>query len=355
MRDMKKRMWALIFVILGSSYSYGVADMDISGEFNGTFQMGILPTSDRGQSSFLMPSLFVDFEAPLQEGNLLRLTLEGSEQGSSTVDSRFLMRVREAYVNIVHPFVGNQFLRLGLIPQIWQESQYEDVSYRFLGTEAWAITEKWGYLNYSDLGLTYFSEDYDGRYQWALSFSNGEGVREKETGPHKDAALFAQVNLCDVWKVSMNWVYGSYEKYGTQGSRKERQQMLVSYQPSELFQFGLELLRAEDPADAVQDYKMAESVDASGFLGQDVIAEGGSLFAVMGVGSSSEALLRYDYLNAVTSAKEKDLRTAMIAYVYRWTDDMKLALAFDQTQYGSQFRAGVRDRSKVEVATQIFF
>lgn len=355
---MKISIWVLFFLFFSGGRSWASTNVDVSGEVNTVFTAGILPTSERGSSAFTMPSLFLDLEVPLQENNLLHFTLDGSEQNTTSSDTRFQVRAREAYVSLMMPFQTVQSVRFGLVPQLWQEFQYENYSYRFLGKDAWAITEKWGYLNFSDLGLTYLSEDSEdseGFFNWALSFTNGEGVREKEMGPHKEASLHMRWTPDELWSASFQYVYGGYEKYGTSGSKKERIQAAVQYQMNENCLWGLELLRAVDPADAIKDYKMAEGVDVSDFLGQDIIGQGGSLSLTISAGSFMELFLRYDYLNTLLAAPGKDLKTALVAWSYRWTEDVKLALAFDHTQYGDQFAPGTRDRSKAEIATQVFF
>lgn len=268
---------------------------------------------------------------------------------------RFDLKVREAYSDVVSIFQGLHGLRFGLIPQTWQEAQYENWSYRFLGPSAWAITEKWNYLNYSDLGFSYMSQLPADLGEWALNVTNGEGTREKETGPRKEATLFFRLLPDEAWSASLAYVYGSYEQYGSDVAKKERIQALLTYRVDEEFIVGLEYLRSQDPADAITLYKMAEGVDVTSLTGKAVTGQAGSLFAVVSTGTRTELLLRLDYLNSVEGAPGKDLKMILTGLGYRMTDDIKLALSIDHTQYGEDFAAGVRDRSKLALAGQVLF
>ncbi|KHD87466.1 MAG: hypothetical protein OM95_14345 [Bdellovibrio sp. ArHS] len=351
---MKKYSGALLFLLFASLQAKALSDIEISGEVDVTASVWQLPTGERGNSAFNVPSLFLDLEAPLKDDNLLVLTLEGSEQEVNS-EERFEMRVREAYLDLVSEFSGMHALRVGLIPQTWQEAQYEQYGYRFLGTDAWAPTEKWKYLNYSDLGFSFMSQLPQDWGEWAFNLANGEGANEKEKGSHKEAALFARFTLWSPLSVSFNYVRGSYDKYSGSMALKERIQALLEYQKEESWLAGLELLLTKDPADALSDYKMAEGVDVTDFLGQSVDGRGASFYTVISTGPKAEVLLRYDYLDALASEDGKDLQTVIVSLGYQVTEDIKAALAVDHTRYAENYAPGVRDRSKVELAAQVLF
>jgi hypothetical protein len=351
---MKKHiLWALFFSFM-CSRAVALSEVEFSGEMDITASVWNLPTGERGNSSFTMPSLFLNFDAPLQEGNLVVVRFEGSEEKSLSQE-RFDVKVREAYLDVVSIFEALHGLRCGLVPQTWQEAQYETWGYRFLGTTAWAITEKWKYLNYSDLGFSYMSAMSEDDGEWAFTLTNGEGAQEKELGPRKEAALFVRLTPSQSWTTSFNYVFGGYEKYGSEVNRKERIQALIIYQPDEVWLWGLEYLKAQDPADALREYGMAEGVDVVALTGKTVTGQGGSIFTVISTGEKSELMLRYDYMNVVEGVAGKDMRTSLAALGYQATEDMKISLAVDHTAYGSDFAPGVRDRSKLEFAAQVHF
>lgn len=351
---MKKRILGTLFFFFMGSQAFAVSALELSGEMNITASIWNLPTGERGNSSFAIPSLFVNVEAPLQEGNLAVVKFEGSEEKSSSTE-RFDVKVREAYLDVVSVFEALHGLRFGLIPQTWQEAQYEAGSYRFLGTTAWAITEKWKYLNHSDLGFSYMSSLSMADGEWAFTVTNGEGPQEKEVGPRKQATLFIHLQPSDSWTTSFNYVYGSYEKYGSEVSKQERIQALITYQSEGIWRWGLEYLRAQDPADALRDYKMAEEVDVVALTGKTVTGQGGSIFTVVTTSEKSEIMLRYDYLDVVEGVPGKDMRTTLAAWGFQMTEDLKMSLAVDYTGYGSEFAPGARDRSKMELAAQVLF
>lgn len=346
--------FALIATFIFNSKARALSEVEVSGELDITGSIWTLPTGERGNSSFAVPSLFLNFDVPLQEDNLLVLTLEGSEEKSSSVE-RFDVKVREAYLDVVSLFPDMRGLRLGLIPDTWQQAYYELWNYRFLGNTAWSLTEKWKYQNYSDLGVSLMSEFDQGGGEWAVSLSNGEGAREKETGPHKEFSAFLRVYTHSPWTFTANYVRGNYEKYGEDVGLKERIQALVVYQYDDGPVVGLEFLATKDPADAIRDYGMTDGLDVLAQTGRAVSGEGGSLFTVFKTGPLAEVMLRYDYFNAVKGEDGKDLQTVQGALGYQVTEDIRAALVLDHTRYGGAFAAGTRDRSKVEFATQVLF
>jgi hypothetical protein len=351
---MKKYIYLFLFCIFVGSSAQALSEVEFGGELDVNLALWNLPTGQRGDSAFQVPTLFLDFNSPLKNDNLLVLRLEGSEEQTSTTTERFAVKVREGYLDLVSIFRGMRALRIGLIPQVWQEAQYESYSYRYLGREAWGITEKWNYLAPSDMGLSFMSEMPADLGEYAISFANGEGVREKEQGPHKEFSLFMRFVFGEPWGLNLNYVRGGYERYGEENGTKERIQALLSYQ-KENAGAGLELLFTQDPAEAFADYNMAEGVDVSALSGSAVRGQGASLFTTFKTGPLAEMMLRYDYLNAAAGETGKDLKTALISLSYQVDADIRMAVMTDYTWYGEEFAPGVRDQSKIALATQVLF
>lgn len=350
---MRKNIIYFGLILLVSFQSMALTDIEITGELDVAASLWTLPTAQRGVSAFNVPSFFVKFNAPLKENNALIINFEGSEEKLNSSE-RFNVQVREAYFDLVSPFSEGNAMRCGLIPHPWQEAQYELWSYRFLGKDAWTITEKWKYLNYSDLGFSYVSEMPEDMGEWSLSFTNGEGVGEKETGPHKEASLFARFVLWSPLSFSFNYARGNYELYGEQVGLKERIQAMMAYEEAD-WTLGLEYLATQDPADGIRILKMAEEVDVLAQTGESVRGQGGSLFAIVSTGPKAEMMLRYDYLNTVVGESGKDLQTLMLSLGYQVSEDIKAAISTDYTRYGAEFASGFRDRSKIELAAQVLF
>ncbi|MGZ3770801.1 MAG: hypothetical protein ACXVCP_17345 [Bdellovibrio sp.] len=350
---MKKNIIYVILSFFVSLQASALTDIETTGEVDMAASVWNLPTGERGVSAFGVPSLFLNFGVPLKENNFLDITLEGSEQKLEGTD-RFMVQVRHAYLDVVSPFENGQVLRLGLIPHPWQEAVYEFWPYRFLGRDAWTITEKWKYLNYSDMGLSYISELPQDFGEWSITLTNGEGINRKETGPHKDAFLFARFSFLNPWSLSLGYARGNYEAYGEHLGLKERIHALLVYEQKKSWTVGLEYLEAKDPADAI-DANMVEGVQVTSLLGQAVKGQGGSFFTIISTGPKAELMLRYDYMNAVTDVKGKDLHTIIASLGYQVSDDIKAALSADYTKYGDDYALGFRDRSKIELATQVLF
>lgn len=342
-----------IFVV--SSQAFALADIEISGEADINASIYSLPSSDRGESVFSVPSLLLDFSIPLKEGNLLFVSFEGAEKRDEQ-SKPFTVQTREAYLDLVSIFEGMHGLRLGLIPHAWQEAQYQDWDYRFLGKTGWVITEKWKYLYYSDLGGSFMSELPQDMGEWAFSIVNGQGRDSEEPQPHKDMSLFLRLTKWSPWAVTLGYSRGSYEKYDDTVNLRERIQAAALYRgEDDHWRAGIELLDAHDPADAITDLKMAEGVDVTGLTGQAVHGQGGSLFGIVSTGPKAEVMLRWDYLNAAVGETGKDLNTVMASLAYQVTSDVRAALGADYTKYGENYGKGVRDNSKIEIAAQVLF
>ena len=351
---MKKMTFMLLFLFFVSEQALALSDIEITGEADLNGVGFLLPSGQSGHTEFQVQSLLLDFNIPLKEGNLLYVSFEGAQKRTDSGES-FLVNTREAYLDLVNVFEGMHGLRLGLIPHSWLEAHYEDWDYRFLGQTGWSISEKWRYASYSDLGVSYMSELPSNLGEWALSVVNGEGRDQDNAGPHKEGSLFFRFTTWAPWMISLNYVHGTYEKYGSDVAAKERIQASVVYKSEENFKVGLELLDAHDPADALTDGKMADAVGVMDLTGQAVHGMGGSLYTVFGTGPKAEVMIRYDYLNAVVGDPDKTLHSGVVALAYQLTEDINTALAVDRTLYGDNYGSGVRDSSKVELAAQVLF
>ncbi|HWU43216.1 MAG TPA: hypothetical protein VN132_07260, partial [Bdellovibrio sp.] len=136
---MKKFIWPFLFSFFAGAHAYALADIEITGEADLNASLYNLPTSLKGESAFSVPTLLLNFNVPLKDGNFLYTSFEGAERRDEQ-SKPFTVQTREAYLNLVSIFSGTQGLRLGLIPQNWLEAQYEDWDYRFLGPTGWEIT-----------------------------------------------------------------------------------------------------------------------------------------------------------------------------------------------------------------------
>lgn len=350
---MEKIFLFLIFSSFVSAQAGTLSELDFSGEIDMSLEVMDLPTGERGNSALRLPSLFLDLDVPLNSGNAFHFRLEGSEQTENSAD-RFNLGIREAYLDLLSPFQGLHGLRVGLLPQPWQQIQYEKYAYRFLGPVGWTMTEKWNYLAVSDLGVSFMSELPDTWGEWALTVTNGAGRTERESSPHKDAALLLRFKTLS-WALALNYVRGSYDQYGSELAVKERLQTLLTYQCADHLLVGLEYLGSRDPADALTTLKIAEGVDVTGLAGQVVRGWAGSLFVVKSTGPKAEVLVRYDYLNPAQGQTNKELQTALVALAYRIQSDVRTALSYDYTQYGKDFAPGKRTLSRVQLSAQVQF
>lgn len=350
---MKKILLFLIFSIFVSAHAASFEGVEFNGEIDMSFEVMDLPTGERGNSAVRVPSIFLDVDVPLVEGNAFHFRFEGSEQTETSAE-RFRLGVREAHLDLVSPFAGLHGLRIGLLPQPWHEAQYQSYSYRFVAPTGWAITEKWNYLGVSDLGASFMSELPQNWGEWALTLTNGAGRTEEENSPHKDFAILLRLKSMS-WILTLNYLRGQYDQYGVELGTKERIQALLTYQNADQLLIGLEYLGARDPADAITALEIAEGVDVTALAGQVVRGWGASLFAVQATGPRAEVLVRYDYLNPAQGQNGKELQTALIALGYKVQPDLRSAISYDYTQYGKDFAPGKRTLSRIQLSAQVQF
>lgn len=350
---MEKTLIFLLFSSFVFAQAGTLSEVELNGEIDMALEVMDLPTGERGNSALRIPSLFLDLDMPLKAGDAFHVRVEGSEQSQASTE-RFSLNLREAHLDLLSPFQGLHGLRVGLLPQPWQQAQYDVYSYRFLGPVGWAMTEKWNYLAVSDLGVSFMSALPGYRSEWALTVTNGAGRTEKENSPHKDAALLVRLKSFQ-WTLSLNYLRGQYDQYGSDLAVKERIQALLTYQCSDQLLVGLEYLGTRDPADALTALKMAEGVDVTDLTGQVVRGWAASLFVTKATGPKAEILARYDYLNPVQGRNSKELQTALVALAYKVQPDIRTALSYDYTQYGKDFAPGKRALSRIQLSAQVQF
>lgn len=352
---MKKHIFCLFWIIVGP---FALAqNVEVGGEVNLQFSAWQLPTGQRGVTEFEISTLFFDVDALLANDNVFHMRFENRDQSllSATGEGdRFVIGVREAYLDLLNFLPGFRALRLGLVPQPWQEAQYQIWGYRFLGRTGWGITEKWGYLNYSDFGATYMSRLPSNWGEFAFTFTNGEGVQNPGEAHQKEAALFFKFFAGQPFSLSLNYVYGRYDLYGEDVNRKERAQALLAYE-GETWKWGAEFLWSQDPGNALEDLRMAEGVDVTDVLDQVVSGQGASVFVVYNINEHSDFMTRIDYLNAATKLDGRTLQTLLMAYGYQYSESVKFALAGDYTKYDENYGVGVRDSSKLSLSVQVLF
>ena len=361
--SMKKYVTAALLV-LGVQGAFAQDSFQLSGELNSSLMIYNLPSGDRGNSKFKIQNFLINLDVPLEQGNGLVIKFEGSDDRDTLVETstgdqyqtlgKFEFGLREAYLDIVSPFSSMKVVRLGMIPQVWQEAHYQEQNYRFLGRTSWELTEKYNYLSYSDLGFTYMAEMPRLAGEWAISLYDGEGIQKSDRKAYKEVSLFFSFFKDEDYSLNLNLVYGNYDIYESAINSKER--LLVSWVHgiSDRLVAGMEVMYARDPMEAFADFNIANTPNLDDYPAEKIDGYGGSLYAIYKVKDRSEVFLRYDYLNAAIKAN-KTVQTGVIGYGYDFSQDIKLAVAMDYTGYSSGYGKAVRDESKLTLATQVLF
>ena len=81
---MKKITFMLLFLFFASEQALALSDIEITGEVDLNGVGFLLPSAQGGHTEFQVPSLLLDLNVPLKEGNLLYVSLEGAQKRTET-------------------------------------------------------------------------------------------------------------------------------------------------------------------------------------------------------------------------------------------------------------------------------
>lgn len=353
---------SLIFMYSFSSFA--AESVEVSGELSASLRLYNLPSGQRGHSDFQLQTLWFNLDMPLQGLSHFHLQIEGTDERDSLVEinnfkqyqasGEFKFSVKEAYVDLFNSGSSVKALRLGLLPQVWQETQYQYKNMRYLGKIGWEFSEKFNYLAHSDLGLSYMSEIPSAQIDWAVSIYNGEGLEKTPTKAMKDFGIFFKFFKDSDFNIDLNLIYGHYDTYEMSTGAKERVLMALNHRIDERLFWRMALLYAQDPMEAFADFNIANKPNLDDYVAQKVAGAGATLEAIYGVREKWDVLVRYDYLMPAIKAK-KALQSGIIGLSYEYSRDIRLAVAIDYTGYSSDYGKGIRDESKLTLASTVQF
>jgi len=352
---MKKLRFCLFLTLcLGvSGNSYAVTDLNISGELDLAFLLKQLPTRDQGVTSFNLPRLNLNIEAPIRDGNAIFLQLESAEFRDGT-SKRFDTQLKNAYLSLTSILPAGAQLRYGLIPDFYIELQREEWDFDFWGPGSDLALIKYKYKTWSDLGFMYQSELPGDGGEWALSVTNGEGYASDEVGPRKEAQLLVWLTRLAPFHVVLGYSLGDYEVYDANFNKKSRASVRLGYEFARGL-VALEYFTTADPADAITAGKMAAGVDVVSLAATNVEGQGGSLFGRMEITEKAGLFLRADSLSPVKQQPEKNLKAISTGVSYNTSEDLRWALAFEYTDYSDAYANSIRDESQLVLATRVSF
>jgi hypothetical protein len=336
-----------------SAKSFAVTDVGFSGELDVAFTYKQLPTRDQGVSTFSIPRLTLDIEAPLRDNNEIFLQLETSEYRDET-SKRFDTQLKEGYLSLTSILPPRSELRYGLIPDFYIELQREQWDYDFWGVASLVPMIKYKYADWSDLGAMYQGELPEDLGQWALSVTNGEGYQNDETGQRKQAQLLLGFTKAAPFYAMIAYTYGAYDAYDSSFSKKTRLAVNLSYEFSAGL-LALEYYATQDPADAITAGHMAANVEVTALHGTVVDGEGASLFGRWDMTEKTDLFMRVDYLSPVKPEKSKNLKSASGGVSYDSSEDIRWALAYEYTDYSDDYSPSIRDESQLVLATRVSF
>lgn len=352
---MKKIKICIFLTILSgvASSAFALNDVSISGEMDVVATLHNLPTRDQGTLAFSIPSLLLDVEGPLKEGNEFFVQLESSENRDAT-SKRYNTQLRKGYLSLTSFLSPQSEVRLGLIPDFWVEIEKEGWDYSFWGVNSYLPMIRYKYSSWSDLGVMYQTEFGDDWGLWAISASNGEGLDSDELGARKEFQILAGITKAAPIYFVISYVQGAYDLYDNSFNAKTRLLTHLSYE-ADRGTLALEYYQTKDPANAMTTLGIAGGVDVTALAGTSVSGQGASLFGKLKVSQKWALFARGDSLNPVKSDSKKNLQAVMAGTSYELTSDVMMALSYDSTQYGEQFSVSPRDVSRFVFATRAVF
>ena len=352
---MKNVRFFAFFTLLMSIATSAMAlnEVAISGEVDVATTLHNLPTRDQGTLAFSIPSLLLDVEVPLKEGNAFFLQLESSENRDAT-SKRFNTQLRQGYLSLTNFLSPQSEVRFGLVPDFWIEIEKEGWNYSFWGSNSYLPMIRYKYSSWSDLGVMYQTEFGDDWGLWAVSATNGEGLDSDEIGTGKQYQILLGITKAAPFYFVLNYVRGAYDLYDSSFNAKTRLITQFSYE-ADGGTLALEYFQTTDPANAITALGIAGGVDVAALAGTSVHGEGASLFGKLMVHPKWALFLRGDWLSPVKTGTKKNLQAIMPGLSFQLTSDILMALSYDSIQYGEQFSVSPRDLGRFVFATRAIF
>lgn len=252
----------------------------------------------------------------------------------------------EARLQLQKAFTESDKLEFGIVRHPW--TVFEDLSwdFNFVYMNGRGLGARFAYIPRSDIGVSYHYL-FDEAVGIHFSVTNGEGSAVAETGAKKDLALIANWSK-DNWWMAAGYIFGGHENIDDSISKKTRELFLMRWQATSLISLQLEFMRAVDPVDAINKI-LADEVDMTAQGGQVATAEAASMGIHYHLSEESRwsLLLQGHWLNPMKESPDKWVRSAWIGVAHQTRKQLQTLISFQQTNYGSDHGAAIRDRESL--------
>lgn len=247
----------------------GASLWTVTGRLTFDYRIPQKPSGQAGISVFQLPWMSLQVDGFLDESS--RLIGEVIAESPSAAAS--IVRLRQLSYQL-HEDVDWPILEVGLFPSAFYRRLDHFWPWRRLASEFDHPFQRWTYLADSDYGLGVFKENP--QWSWGFQVTNGEGVNQSETGPHKEFSLWAIREWGSVhereWLLGMQVIRGGYENVGTNAFKDRATVSLWMQEPAGLSAH-LEYNYASDTVDAING-AVANQVDLTPYSGQRMAAIG---------------------------------------------------------------------------------
>lgn len=345
----------LLFIVLVLVRNQAQAGIDMTMfEMNGEALLGAdlhsKPSAREGQLEFLVRKLEAELNMDLDERAQFDLKLRGAEERDQTAKThKFALLLEQAEVSF---FTKYGTFSTGLVTHPWQEAQKDFLEFELWGDSSQSMATRYKYVGKSDLGLVW-RWDFNNGGQTQIGLLNGEENRSEEKGTKKDITFVWDQPLGPAL-LGLGITYGVYDLYSPVNDKNRVQ--LRGKVPWGRSQFGFELLRAEDSADAATEYGLAEGVELNTELpGLKATATGGSFWWLYQLSDQEKVLLRANDLNPAQEVAEKSIRSLQLAGALQYSEAVLFCAFYEVTERQSKHSTVSPSDERVGISTQIIF
>jgi hypothetical protein len=356
----------LILIALNLTFAEEVlsSDTQIDGQMGFNFNLYQLPSSKRGQTSFNLETLNLNFSRQIDSEFNVKLGLLLAPHRDSA-SGEMISLLQYGYLEYQIENESPWLFQAGMVLDPIVQFERSKISSFSLGQENSGIWERYSYFHVSDQGfnINYSSETF----VLGLSMMNGEGSNSSEKGIGKDFSFYTMIGTMrpqdQGFYLFLGSYIGKYELLPPSKSIKNRGVVSLGYQSGGGSQFVLQGLVAQDAIDGI-NLQLAEGANLLSRSGQIAQSTGGSLSAEVPVNEWESELglprkifviVRVEQLDPDIKIESNEVTSGYGGVGYSSAENFKLIFSVKNTQYKPEFNPGTDNRSKIAISTQIVF
>jgi hypothetical protein len=339
-----------LIVCLGPKLSLAQPEWDHSGEFAMHSIYYIKPSSMKNQFAFKMPEARLNLYATMDSQTHLQLGVVYAKSRNPSGEL-WSLQVEETFIEFGDVITEGDFIQYGLVPSSWLQLADEYWPYRLSSQYGATLTERFSYVNRSDLGVKwggFLGDDIE----LELALVNGEGGRQDESGSKKELQSLLRGAVGSKFQWAIGGIWGNYENIDAEIAKKERLQLLINYDFYDSLSLFVEALLGQDAVDAINK-TIADKVDLTTEGGKLIKSQGASAGIRYSWQEKKEFFLKADYLNPAVGVDAKGLRQILLGFGFFPRQYLQFSIAWGDVKYENNYASYVRDGSELVFSTQL--